>query len=193
MAAGTVSLRFFILGLLTQQPMSGYDIKRFLKGLNWLMGSPSGGSLYPVLRALRQEDLVTVEIIPGLDRPPKKIYSITEAGRQALGAWIDQPVAANAPLKAFVMRLLLADSYPSSRLNAHLQERRAQVANHHATLAAGLEVPSARLNLGQQLALGYGLALATAELAWLDSTLNQWRGQPLPEEEEQSDRWALAV
>jgi DNA-binding PadR family transcriptional regulator len=193
MAAGTVSLRFLILGLLTQQPMSGYDIKRFLKGLSWLIGSPSGGSLYPVLRALRQDDLVTVEIIPGLDRPPKKIYSITEAGRQALGDWTEQPAAANTPLKAFAMRLLLADSHSRARLNAHLQRRRAQVATHHATLIAGLEAPSARLNLGQQLALDYGLALATAELAWLDTTLNQPQGQPLPEEEEQGDRWALAV
>ena len=46
MAAATVSLRYFILGLLTQQPMSGYDIKRSLKGLIWLIGNPSGGSLY---------------------------------------------------------------------------------------------------------------------------------------------------
>jgi DNA-binding PadR family transcriptional regulator len=61
MAAGTVSLRYFVLGLLAQEPMSGYDIKRFLKGLNWLIGSPSDGSLYPNLRALLQEE----EDVPG--------------------------------------------------------------------------------------------------------------------------------
>jgi DNA-binding PadR family transcriptional regulator len=193
MAAGTVSLRYFILGLLTQQPMSGYDIKRFLKGLNWLIGNPSGGSLYPVLRALRQEDLVTVEVVPGLDRPPRKIYSITEAGHQTLQAWIEQPIAANAALRAFVMRLLLADSHSHARLSAHLQQRRAQVATHHAALAGGLETPGARLNLGQQLALDYGLALATAELAWLNTTLDRLREQPLPEEDEQSDSGASAV
>ena len=33
MTAGAVSFRHFILGLLKQQPMSGYDIKRLLKGL----------------------------------------------------------------------------------------------------------------------------------------------------------------
>jgi PadR family transcriptional regulator AphA len=181
MAAGTVSLRFFILGLLTQQPLSGYDIKRSLKGLSWLIGSPSGGSLYPVLRALRQEDLVTVETVPGLDRPPRKIYSITEAGHQALQAWIEQPVAANAPLRAFVMRLLLADSHSHARLSVYLQQRRAQVATHHAALVRGLESPSTTLNLGQHLALDYGLALATAELAWLDTTLDRLREQPLPE------------
>ena len=179
MAGGTVSLRYFILGLLTQQPMSGYDIKRFLKGLSWLIGSPGGGSLYPVLRTLRQEDLVTVEVVPGLDRPPRKIYSLTEAGRQALQAWIEQPMAANAPLKAFVMRLLLADSHSPAGLSAHLQQRRAQVAAYHAALANGIELPSAKLRKGQQLALDYGLAVATAELAWLDSTLDRLRDQPL--------------
>jgi DNA-binding PadR family transcriptional regulator len=193
MAAGTVSLRYFILGLLTQQPMSGYDIKRFLKGLSWLIGNPGGGSLYPVLRALRQEDLVTVEVVPGLDRPPRKIYSITEAGQDALQGWIEQPVAANAPLKAFVMRLLLADSHSRARLSAHLQQRRVQVATHHAALAGDLGTQSAGLNLGQQLALDYGLALATAELAWLDTTLARLQEQPLLEEDVQSGGVASAV
>ena len=193
MAAGTVSLRYFILGLLTQQPMSGYDIKRFLKGLSWLIGSPSGGSLYPVLRALRQEGLVTVEVVPNADRPPRKIYSVTEAGHQTLQAWIEQPIAANAPLRAFVMRLLLADSHSPARLSAHLQQRRAQVATHHARLVGGLETPGARLNPGQQLARDYGLALATAELAWLDITLDRLRDQPPPEEDVQSESVASAV
>jgi DNA-binding PadR family transcriptional regulator len=192
MAAGTVSLRYFVLGLLTQQPMSGYDIKRSLKGLSWLIGNPSGGSLYPLLRALRQEDLVTVEIVPGLDRPPRKIYSITEAGHQALQAWIEQPIAANATLRGFVMRLLLADSHPPARLSAHLKQRRAQVATRHASLAGGLET-GARLNRGQQLALDYGLALAKAELAWLDTTLDRLRKQPFPDENVQGDSGALAA
>jgi PadR family transcriptional regulator AphA len=193
MAAGTVSLRYFVLGLLTQQPMSGYDIKRFLKGLNWLIGSPSGGGLYPVLRALRQEDLVTVEVVPNVDRPPRKIYSVTETGHHALQAWIEQPIAANAPLRAFVMRLLLADSHSHAGLSAHLQQRRAEVATHHARLVGSLETPGARPNPGQQLARDYGLALAKAELAWLDITLDRLRDPPLPEEDVRSDSVASGV
>jgi DNA-binding PadR family transcriptional regulator len=188
MAAGTVSLHYFILGLLTQQPMSGYDIKCFLKGLNWLIGS-----LYPALRALRQEDLVTMEVVPGLDRPPKKIYSVTEAGHQALQAWTEEPIAANATLRAFVMRLLLADSHSHDRLSAHLQQRRAQVATHHALLDGGLKTPSAGPKLGQQLALDYGVALATAELAWLDTTLDRLREQSLPEEDVQGESEASVL
>lgn len=187
MAVGAVSFRYVILGLLTLQPMSGYDIKRFLAGLSWLTGSPSGGSLYPVLRALRQEELVTVETVPGLDRPPKKVYSITAVGRQVLQAWTKQPVATCASLRAFLMRLFLADSHSRARLSAHLQERRAQVASHHELLAGSLETSGVVPNLGQQLAVDYGLALATAELAWLDVTLDRLPEQPQPEQGEESD------
>lgn len=187
MAAGAVSLRHFVLGLLTQQPMSGYDIKRFLEGLSWLAGRPSGGSLYPVLRALRQESLVTVETVQGIDRPPKKIYNITEEGREALQAWIEEPITVCASLKAFVMRLFLADSHTRPILSAHLEQRRAQVAAHQDSLMGSRERSDGEPSLGQQLALDYGLALATAELAWLDSTLDRFGAQPLLEEDGQRD------
>ena len=184
MAAGAVSFRYVVLGLLTLQPMSGYDIKRFLAGLSWLAGSPSGGSLYPVLRALRQEELVTVETVGGFDKPPKKIYSITEAGHQVLHSWTSQPVATSASLRAFLMRLLLADSHSRAGLSAHLRKRRDQVASHHRLLADGLQTPGA--GLGRQLAVEYGLALATAELEWLDATLDRLLEELTLVEEHQS-------
>ena len=195
MPAGVVSLDYFILGLLAQQPMSGYDIKRFLKGLTWLIGSPSGGSLYPILRALLQKNLVTVEIVPGVDRPPRKIYSITVDGRRMLQAWVDEPVAADAPLKAFAMRLLIADSHSHASLLAHLRLRQSQVAAHHATLAqrSQSQLEDDGHSLGQRLAVSYGLAVAQAELDWLESTLAWLSEQPLPEEDRQGSGAAPTV
>ena len=55
MPTGTGSFRYSILGLLTHEPMSGYDIKRFLESLGWLVGSPSYGSIYPALHALLED------------------------------------------------------------------------------------------------------------------------------------------
>jgi len=34
MVISKVSLRYFILGLLSQRPMSGYDIKQFIEGMS---------------------------------------------------------------------------------------------------------------------------------------------------------------
>jgi len=171
MSTAKVSLRYFVLGLLAQQPMSGYDIKRFVKGLSWLIGSPSSGSLYPALRGLREEELVSVEVVPGVDKPPRKIYSIEQAGRDRLKEWIEKPIMSDAPLKSFVMRLLLADSFSPANLEAYLQQRRTQVATHQADLAKMNDRMSSGKDLGLRLALDYGLELASAEMAWLDDTL----------------------
>ena len=169
--ASSVSTRHFILGLLARQPMSGYDIKRFLKSLSWLMDSPSFGSLYPALHALLAAGLATVEVIPRHDKPPRKIYTITKAGKQALREWMDQPIASGVSLKAFLMRLILASNLSHAGLITHLQQRHAQVASHQLALQQTTESMEEGLDLGDRLALDYGLAVAAAELAWLDRVL----------------------
>lgn len=191
--ASAVSIRHFILGLLTREPMSGYDIKRFLKSLSWLIDSPSFGSLYPALHALLEDGLVTVEVVSRQDKPPRKVYSITKAGRQALREWIGQPVASNVSLKAFLMRLILASNFSRAGLIAHLQRRRVQVADHQLALEQTAQAMDDGMDLGERLALDYGLAVATAELVWLDRTLAELSQQPLSMEAAQGDLATLTV
>ncbi|MGD9100264.1 MAG: PadR family transcriptional regulator [Anaerolineae bacterium] len=179
MPVGSVSLRNFILGVLAQQPMSGYDISCVLENLDWLINNPSFGSIYSNLHALLQEGLVTVEVVHQQSKPTRKVYSITEAGRQVLQEWATQPIALNASLKAFVMRLVLSRIFSPTMLIAQLHQRRAQVATHRTELEKANRIPDDKTDLRQRLGLEYGLALATAELAWLDSALNQLSQQTL--------------
>jgi DNA-binding PadR family transcriptional regulator len=180
--AGNVSIRQFILGLLARQPMSGYDIKRLFKSLSWLIDSPSFGSLYPALHALLEDGLATVEVIPRHDKPPRKIYSITQSGRRELRKWMDQPAQADLPLKAFVMRLILASNLSHDDLIAYLQQRRTQVAAHQLDLEQVGQAADGEGDFGERLALDYGLAVANAELAWLDDALNQLSQQSMSAE-----------
>jgi DNA-binding PadR family transcriptional regulator len=168
---GTISIRHFILGLLSQQPMSGYDIKRFLNSLSWLIDSPSFGTLYPALHALLDDGLVTVKVVPGEGKPPRKIYSSTEVGRLTLREWMDQPVDVDTSLRTFVMRLTLAGCLPPGNLTAYLEQRRAQVVAYRCALEQSAESMDDGLDLGERLTLGYALCLAAAELKWLDRTL----------------------
>lgn len=177
MPARSVSLRHFILGLLTQQSMSGYDIRQVLRSMGWLVGNPSFGSLYPALHALLEDGGVTVDVDARPGKPSRKIYSITDAGRQTFQEWIDQPVGPYASARAFVMRLILADNFSRAGLITQLHQRRAQVAAHCASLNQTAAQEDER-SLGQRLALDYGLALATTELAWLDNILNRLSQQP---------------
>ena len=179
---GTTSLRSNVLGLLAQEPMSGYDITRLFKDMSWLVGSPSPGSLYPILRSLHKQGLVSVRIEARPDRPARKIYSLTRLGRQELETQLDQPVESEASLKGFVMHLLQTGTVPSSKLMAHLEQRQAQVAARRSDLKQRLGRLEASADLGRCLTLEYGLALATAELAWLGKTLARL-SEELPLEE----------
>ena len=182
MSSNSVSSRHFILGLLAQQPMTGYDIKRVLKRLSWLVGSLSYGSLYPALHALKEDGLVTVDVDAQADRPSRKIYSLTQAGRRELEKWVNQPTRSNASMKAFVMRLMLADSFSPAGLITQLHQRRAQVATQRADLEQRVAALDYKVNLGRRLALDYGLALADTELDWLDGMLDRFFEEPLPME-----------
>ena len=76
---GRGDLKYVILDLLKDQPRHGYDIIRALEGRSGGVYRPSPGSVYPTLQML--EDLGYVE---ATQQDGKKIYAITDAGRQFL-------------------------------------------------------------------------------------------------------------
>jgi len=171
MAVGRVPLRYFLLGFLAQHPMSGYDLKQFLDQLCWLIGSPSCGSLYPALRTLLRDGLATVDMTQSTGKPLRKVYRLTGAGKQALQHWLGLP-ATSVTLKDFAMRLLLADHLAPAQVIDHLRQRRLDVASHEERTQRTVERVNNTGSSGRHLALDYALALARAELIWLDSTLS---------------------
>jgi hypothetical protein len=66
------------------------------------------------------------------------------------------------------MRLILASNFSHDGLIAHLERRHTQVADHRLALQQTAEAMDDGADLGDLLALGYGLTVAAAELAWLD-------------------------
>ncbi len=167
-----MNTRHIILGLLAQQPMSGYDIRSLFKGLSWMIGSPSYGSLYPTLHALLEEGLVDVSVEPGDGKPARKRYSVTQAGRAYLNVWLKEFAAPDSSIKAFTHQLIVSGNYSPHELRDHLSLRRSQVVGFLETPEEG-DADDEQLagNPGKQRVREYGLAIAKAELAWLDAQL----------------------
>ena len=84
--------QYALLGMLSFMPMSGYGIKKFTDMSISYFWSENYGHIYPVLKKLEEEGLVTKRIEPGEGSPDKKIYSITDDGRRALKEWLSAPV-----------------------------------------------------------------------------------------------------
>lgn len=82
-----------ILGVLMQQPMSGYDIKKVMDHSVGLFYRASFGSLYPALGRLADKGRVTVTELE--DSKNKKIYAIEEPGRADFLGWLKEPLDSN--------------------------------------------------------------------------------------------------
>jgi DNA-binding PadR family transcriptional regulator len=170
--------RHLVLSLLAQQPMSGYDVRRFLQSLGALLGAPSYGAIYSSLHALLEDGLATVKVEHRPDRPLRKIYGITEAGTQELREWVARPTAASGKLRSFIVHLITVGDLSHAGLLSHLRQRRATVVAQRSALQQTLQEMGERSSRGQRLALKHGLATARAELAWLDSELARSPGEP---------------
>jgi DNA-binding PadR family transcriptional regulator len=88
----TSTLGFALLGLLARAPLSGYDIAAQLQHGVGPFWQASHSQIYPELARLLAARLVDVEVVEQRDRPAKKVYSITPAGRDALVQWVESPL-----------------------------------------------------------------------------------------------------
>jgi DNA-binding PadR family transcriptional regulator len=82
---GTIKMslsKFFILSVLHQQPMHGYDIATAVEKTTKGCCSPTEGTIYPALREFEQGGYLTSEseIVQGRER---KVYTLTDRGRAA--------------------------------------------------------------------------------------------------------------
>ena len=79
------SLRLYLLRLLDEEPRHGYEVIRLLRDRFMGVYSPSPGTIYPRLARLEEEGLVTHDEADG-----RKVYRITEAGREELRSRSDE-------------------------------------------------------------------------------------------------------
>ncbi|MBN1877107.1 MAG: PadR family transcriptional regulator [Anaerolineae bacterium] len=168
-----MEIRYVVLGLLSQQSMTGYAIKAMFDHLSWLVDSPSYGSLYPVLHTLLELEWVSVEIVLNEGKPPRKIYSITEKGHQALLEWSNETVMPRFSTKSFIMGLMLANNLPQDVMQTYLTLRQQQLTEYLSEDKQFRQSNGTVQNLGQYLVTDYGVTLARAELAWLECKLAQ--------------------
>jgi DNA-binding PadR family transcriptional regulator len=85
---------YAILGLLRFGPRHGYELLPYFSrggelGLVCTLGTPR---LYAILHALEELELVQCETSPPSSGPPRKVFSLTEAGIEAFESWLNQPI-----------------------------------------------------------------------------------------------------
>jgi PadR family transcriptional regulator, regulatory protein PadR len=82
------AIEYCVLALLREGERYGFELVRELSAADGLVTSE--GTVYPLLTRLRREGLVETTWQESNQGPPRRYYSITSEGNQALESFVDQ-------------------------------------------------------------------------------------------------------
>lgn len=172
-----MALEHAILVSLTEQSGSGYELaRRFDKSIGYFW-TATHQQIYKVLARMEASDWVSVTVVPQDNRPDKKVYEVTEAGRAELARWISEPSDDENPRSDFAVKLRGASS---GDIRDVIAEVRRQRDRHAERLEAYLTNEKhefgdpSRLKgrtLHQYLVLRGGIALERGLVEWCDEVL----------------------
>ncbi|MGI5492062.1 PadR family transcriptional regulator [Microtetraspora malaysiensis] len=161
-------MRLPLLALLAKEPAHGYELKHALeKTFGSAYPSPNIGQIYVTLGRLEKDGFVRAVDVEQVNRPNKKVYYLTAAGREALDNWVDEPTEGPRVRDEFFMKLVLAPlTGNADRMTLVNRQRR-----HYLSLMRDLNELAERTDPENRVALllieGAMLHLQ-ADLDWLE-------------------------
>lgn len=143
-----MSLAHTILGLLQQEEMTGYDLKTscFDQCIAHLWTADQA-QIYRTLDKLVEQDWITCTVKIQHDRPNRKVYSMTEAGKAELIRWLQCPQPLPTVREPLLVQLFFAAQLPNEAIIKLLEQQLAARSEKLAT-CENIELPV----LGDQFA-----------------------------------------
>jgi PadR family transcriptional regulator AphA len=179
---------FAMLGLLSIRPMTGYELRKLSEESIQHFWRESFGQIYPSLRALEAQGMVTrtEEMGEVRGRPARQVYALTDGGREALRAWVAVPARPEVPRNELLLKLFFGRQAPAEANLRQIAERRTMYIEE----LEGYEVLEKRIRAAYQgrpdlpywlLTLSYGKHYTEAEIAWCDETVEILKSLALAE------------
>jgi len=180
MARRTSSSTQALLGLLTIEPMSGYDLGRMVRASIGHIWSESYGQIYPNLKRLAAQGLVECKTEKHKGRPDRRVYSITRKGREQLARWLAVPPQPEIPRNEMLLKLFFGSQVPTQILIGNVER---MVEEHRALLEKFQRVEHDEIDKNPQypdapfwkMAARYGQKEMEAQLRWAEETLQELR------------------
>jgi PadR family transcriptional regulator, regulatory protein AphA len=113
-----MSIQHAILGYLSWRPLTGYDLKKLIADSELLHWSGNSNQIYTSLVQLHRDGMVTAETEQQENRPPRKTYSLTASGREALRSWVLSSPELPEVRGTFLVQMAWADQLDAPELDA---------------------------------------------------------------------------
>jgi len=161
-----MNVRTLCLGILYFGDATGYEIKKKVeKGMFSHFIEASYGSIYPALSAMSEDGFLTCREEAQEGRPGKKIYSITDEGKEALTQALNTTQVTDVFKSEYLFLSLLSDLVNERDTNSFYEKRLEYLRNELREIE---EVLSSSDHAGSRFVAGYGKAVVKAGLTYLE-------------------------
>lgn len=103
-----MSLEYAILGFLNNHPYTGYDLKKIFNTSVRHFWPADQSQIYRTLSRMTDKGWTDIEVIRQESRPDRKIYHITDDGREELYRWLTTPLPPDQPRSADMIQVFFA-------------------------------------------------------------------------------------
>jgi PadR family transcriptional regulator AphA len=114
---------YVILGMVSREPRSGYEIKALVDDTTRFFWAASYGQIYPELKRLSEAGLVEGSDVPRGERK-RTVYAITRDGRRELKDWLRQPPQTVEMREEGLLKLFFAGVLPPEQAAETLRSMR---------------------------------------------------------------------
>jgi DNA-binding PadR family transcriptional regulator len=185
-----LSLEYAILGFLNYQPFTGYDLKKLFDTSVRHFWTADQSQIYRTLARLTEQGLAEVERVEQQDRPDRKIYHITPAGRDAFVRWLGGPFPNEASRSGPLVQVFFAAQLSDEEVLAKFKiareifrtvlDRYEQVPDQ--VKEYEIQIPSPREHYFWMLTLDLGVRTMRAQLEWAEQVIADLENRRVPGE-----------
>jgi DNA-binding PadR family transcriptional regulator len=180
-------LEFAVLGVLSDSPLHGYELRKRLTTVLGPFRALSYGSLYPCLRRLQAKGLIDeTDVAAASDAasPPlsarraRVVYAISADGKELFGEWANQPGPEAWEDEGFAAHLAFFGRTESRVRLRILEGRRSRLEERVDALRESVSRGRERVDAYTLQLQQHGLDGAEREVRWLNELIQQERTTP---------------
>jgi DNA-binding PadR family transcriptional regulator len=171
-------LGFALLGLLHQQPMSGYDLRKIFAQTAMGSFSDSPGAIYPALGRLEKRGLVRGTVEESLSLRKRRVFKVTAKGLAQFKAWLKRPVTRDDVVRRIgelMLRFAFMDEALGAEQSAHfLRGYVQQLTEYVPSLKEFHTAQAGSMPMSARLAFESGIEEYETRLKWATTSLMQY-------------------
>ena len=180
-------LEFAVLGVLSEGPLHGYELRKRLATVLGPFRALSYGSLYPCLRRLQAKALIEeVSVTPAIEsdapalsaRRARVVYAITGEGKEEFGSWANQPGPEAWEDEGFAAHLAFFGRTEARVRLRILEGRKSRLEERVEALRESLVRGRERVDAYTLQLQQHGLDGAEREVRWLNELIQNERSTP---------------